>query len=103
MLDLASFSPQRLHDTVNALGDVSNTTSAMQRVQPQQQQPDPADDEFHLTIPAFLTQHGRGLAQMDQNALADCLTPVLKSLKNLNAESLLNLERVADGARLCDG
>ena len=96
MLDLASFSSA-------PLDDVSNTTSSRQRVEPQQQRPNPADDEFHLTIPAFLAQHGKGLAQMDQNALAECLKPVLKSLKNLNAESLLNLERVANGARLCDG
>jgi len=60
--------------------------------------------DFHrLSIPSFLTQHGQNLAQLDQTMLAQCLQPVMRSLKHLDAESLLNLERVENGARLCDG
>ena len=85
------------------MADPSNPSGRQHVQQQQQHDPNPADDEFHLTIPAFLTKHGHGLAKMDQKALSECLQPVLKSLKNLNAESLLNLERVQNGARLRDG
>jgi hypothetical protein len=65
--------------------------------------PAACDDEFHLKIPAILTQSGGGLARMNQQLLANCMEPVVKSLRALDAESLLGLERVEDGARLCDG
>lgn len=65
--------------------------------------PAASDEEFHLTIPAILTQSGGGLARMNQQVLAECMEPVINSLRALDAESLLGLERVENGARLCDG
>jgi hypothetical protein len=65
--------------------------------------PAASDEEFHLTIPAILTQSGGGLSRMNQQVLADCMEPVIKSLQALDAEALLSLERVENGARLCDG
>jgi len=65
---------------------------------------DDDDDEFRLTIPSLLLTHTHeSLAQMDQTVLAKCLNPVMESLRMLDAESLLNLQRVDNGARLCDG
>jgi hypothetical protein len=65
--------------------------------------PAASDEEFRLTIPAILTQSGGGLSRMNQQVLAECMEPVLRSLRALDAESLLSLERVENGARLCDG
>ena len=59
--------------------------------------------EIRINIPSMVLEQGARLATMDQAFLAQCLQPVLDSLKDLDAEALLSLERAPDGARLCDG
>ena len=107
------------HDIDNDDDDDSGKHNPRKQQQQQQSQmrdmqcddhhPNPAfseedDDEFHLHIPSVLLgQTGETLALMDQDVLAECLQPVMQSLRQLDAESLLNLRRVENGARLCDG
>ncbi|CAB9523011.1 aminoethanethiol dioxygenase [Seminavis robusta] len=112
-MDHQSVLTQRLHSSLLAIAAYKSRGGSMDESSGRHPSPNkrhsydssnPAsDDEFHLTIPSILTQSDGGLSRMDQKLLGDCLQPVVKSLKALDAESLLGLERVQNGARLCDG
>lgn len=95
--------------TTNAATDSDDSSHSNYDEVLSYEEDDPAEpeksrsDNFQLNIPSILMQPHQSLTQMDQKMLGESLQPVLDSLKALDAQALLNLERVENGARLKDG
>jgi len=60
-------------------------------------------DPLSWTLPELLRSSEDGLAHVPIEILAKCIRPVLDGLQSIDAESLLELERIHKGAALSDG
>lgn len=60
-------------------------------------------NSFRWSLPDLIRSSEDGLAHVPVEILAKCIRPVLEGLRSIDAESLLELDRVPQGAALSEG
>lgn len=60
-------------------------------------------DAMEFTLPGIARDGDKGLGGVSKEVLEKCLQPVMRGLENMDANSLLELKRVKQGARLMPG
>mmetsp|Transcript_29291 Transcript_29291/g.80475 ORF Transcript_29291/g.80475 Transcript_29291/m.80475 type:complete len:341 (-) Transcript_29291:133-1155(-) len=65
--------------------------------------PTSSTDSFSWTLPQLLKSNQDGLAHVPTEILSKCIRPVLEGMESIDAESLLSLQRMAQGAALAEG
>jgi hypothetical protein len=61
------------------------------------------DAMLELTLPDIAHDGGKGLGSVPKEVLEKCLQPVLRGLQSFDANALLHMKEVADGAPLAPG